>query len=254
MQTIFVIFSAVIGLCIGSFINCLVWRLYKEESILGRSYCPKCSQPIKWYDNIPLLSYVLLRGRCRSCQQVISWQYPVVELLTGILFVLGFLVIVGAPDFPLLLARNWLLIATFMIILVYDGRFQLVPMLVVWPMLLISGLLSYFLGYTIFDILIFGVAGILFFLIQYLATNRKGVGEGDIWLGLLLGISFPQLSLLGLALSLTYFSGALVSVFLLLSQKKNMKSKIALGPFLSFGAIITIIFGTEIIRWYLSGF
>jgi leader peptidase (prepilin peptidase) / N-methyltransferase len=254
MHILFVIFSALIGLCVGSFLNCLIWRLHKEESIFGRSYCPHCSKQIAWYDNIPLLSFIILKGRCRYCREAISWQYPLVELMTGLLFMLSFVVVAALPDFPLLLARNWLLIATFIIVLVYDARFQMVPMLVVWPMIAIAAVISYFLDYTVFDILIFGIAGALFFIVQYLATNKKGIGEGDIWLGLLLGVSLPQLSLLALALILAYFSGTIVSVFLLLSQQKNWKSKIALGPFLSFGAIITIIFGSKIINWYLGLF
>lgn len=254
MHALFVVFSVLIGLCVGSFLNCLIWRLHKEESIFGRSYCPRCKKKIAWHDNIPLLSFIILKRRCRHCQETISWQYPLVELMAGLLFMGGFLISANSPDFPLLLARNWLLIATFMIVLVYDARFQMVPMLVVWPMIVIAVVINYFLGYSIFDILIFGLAGALFFIIQYLATNKKGVGEGDIWLGLLLGVALPQLSLLALALILAYFSGTLVSVFLLLSQQKNWKSKIALGPFLSFGAIITIIFGSKIINWYLGLF
>ena len=254
MSTLFIIFSALIGLCVGSFLNCLIWRLHKEESIFGRSYCPHCLKKISWYDNLPLLSFVILKGRCRSCQGNISWQYPLVELFTGLLFALSFITFANSPDFPLLLARSWLLISTFVIILVYDGRFQMVPMLVVWPMILISAVISYFLDYSIFDILIFGSIGALFFLIQYLATNKKGIGEGDIWLGLLIGVSFPQLTFLALTLILAYFSGTLISIFLLLTQQKNWKSKIALGPFLSFGAIITIIFGSRIVSWYLGLF
>lgn len=254
MNILFIIFSGLIGLCVGSFLNCLIWRLHKEESIFGRSYCPHCLKKISWQDNIPLLSFLILKGRCRSCQESISWQYPLVEFFTGLFFVLSFMAVADLPDFPLLLARSWLLISTFMIVLVYDGRFQMVPMLIVWPMILISATISYFLNYAIFDILIFGVAGTLFFLIQYLATNKKGIGEGDIWLGLLLGVSFPQLTFLALTLILAYFSGTLISVFLLLTQQKNWKSKIALGPFLSFGAIITIIFGSKIVNWYLDLF
>jgi len=84
------VFSLIFGLLIGSFINCLAWRLYKEETIFGRSYCPKCLKQILWHDNIPLLSFILLKGKCRSCSEKISWQYPLVELATGLLFYFSF--------------------------------------------------------------------------------------------------------------------------------------------------------------------
>ena len=76
----------VFGLCAGSFINCLVWRLREKKTILGRSMCPKCKKQIAWYDNVPLLSFILLKGKCRSCHKKISWQYPLVELITAVLF------------------------------------------------------------------------------------------------------------------------------------------------------------------------
>ena len=84
--TLFFIF--IFGLIIGSFLNCLVWRLHTGEGMMNRSYCPKCKQQIAWYDNIPVLSFVLLGGKCRHCRQKISWQYPVVELATGIFFLI----------------------------------------------------------------------------------------------------------------------------------------------------------------------
>lgn len=254
MYYFFITISALLGLIIGSFLNCLVWRLYKEESIMGRSYCPKCSSQISWYDNIPLLSFIVLRGRCRHCRENISWQYPVVEFFSGLLFALSFIAVADAPDLPLLLARNWLLISTFLIVFIYDLRWQLVPMLIVWPMIIVAAGMSIFLGFTWQDVLLFGALGTSFFLIQYFATAKRGIGEGDIWLGLLIGVALPEGGLLALALILSYFVGAIVSGILLLDQQRGWKSKIALGPFLSFGAIITLIYGSEILAWYLGLF
>jgi prepilin signal peptidase PulO-like enzyme (type II secretory pathway) len=108
------------------------------------------------------------------------------------------------------------------------------------------------LGFPWQELVMFGILGALFFLIQYIATKGRGLGEGDIWLGLLIGVTFPRFDLLALSLILAYFVGAIVSVILLISGKKELKSKVALGPFLAFGAIITLIYGNLIINWYLG--
>ncbi len=251
MYYFFIAISALAGLIIGSFLNCLIWRIYKEETMMGRSYCPQCSHQLAWKDNIPIFSFLWLRGRCRYCQQPISWQYPLVEFVTAVLFTLSFVVNSNSPDLPALLARDWLLISTLMVVFVYDLRWQMVPMIIVWPMIALAAGLNLFIGYGWQDIFLFGALGALFFLIQYLATSRRGLGEGDIWLGLLIGVSLPQAGLLALALALAYFSGAFVSLILLASRQEGWKSKIALGPFLAFGAIITLIYGDKLLNWYL---
>ncbi len=133
MTFIFSIFAFLIGLVIGSFLNCLIWRLYKNETIGGRSYCPQCRQSIAWYDNIPVLSFFILRGKCRHCQKKISWQYPLVEIITAILFLFAFLNDLPLPQFSWLLLRDWLLIITLVIVFVYDWRWQLIPMTIIWP-------------------------------------------------------------------------------------------------------------------------
>jgi prepilin signal peptidase PulO-like enzyme (type II secretory pathway) len=252
MDYLFVWLAALVGLLIGSFLNCLIWRLYKNETITGRSYCPTCSKMIAWYDNIPLFSFAFLLGRCRHCHKKISWQYPLVELITSVLFALVFLKNMASPDLAILLARDWLLIAAFTIVFVYDLRWQMVPMVIVWPVTGIVFILNLFLGVSWDSLILFGAIGAAFFLIQYIATKRKGLGEGDIWLGLLLGITFPSAGALALSLCLAYFFGAIIGSILLLSHKKKWKSKLALGPFLAYGAIITLIYGQEIINWYLG--
>lgn len=254
MILIFSIFAFLIGLIIGSFLNCLIWRLYKEETITGRSYCPNCRKKISWYDNIPVLSFILLKAKCRHCRKKISWQYPVVELTTAILFLLSFLNSLNEYDFTLSLAKSWLLIITLTIIFVYDFRWQLIPMILVWPMCVVFFILNILIGFSWISVLISGLMAAAFFFIQYIITKKKGLGEGDIWLGLLLGLSFPSFSQLLLILVLSYSVGALVGIFLIKFKKESSKSKIALGPFLAFGAIITLIWGEKIINWYLNLF
>jgi len=254
MDTFILVMVAVFGLIIGSFLNCLIWRLYKSENMDGRSYCPKCRHQINWYDNVPILSFIILKGKCRHCRESISWQYPLVELSTAILFLLIFIIDGASLDFSWLLARDWLLISALTIIFVYDFRWQVIPMNIVWPFTAIMFIFNLFLGIPWWQLLIFGAAAAGFFLIQYLATKKKGVGEGDIWLGGLLGLAFPAVSQLMLILVVSYGLGSIVGLSLMAGKKKGWKSHIALGPFLAIGAIITLIWGSNIISWYLGLF
>ena len=254
MTLIFSIFVVLIGLIIGSFLNCLIWRLYQDESMGGRSYCPKCRHQINWYDNIPVLSFVILKGKCRNCHRKISWQYPLVEIATSVLFLLIFLNDYNSAQLSLLLIRDWLMIITLMIVFVYDWRWQLIPMTVIWPMSAVFFFLNIFLGVSWVSLLIAGAVSAAFFLVQYILTRKKGLGEGDIWLFLLLGLGFPSFFQLLLILISSYSIGAFVGIFLMILKKESAKSKIALGPFLAAGAIITLIWGTQIIAWYTSLF
>ncbi len=243
-----------IGLLIGSFLNCLIWRLYREESLNGRSYCPKCRHQISWYDNIPVFSFIFLKGQCRHCHQKISWQYPIVEAATALIFLLIFLKDLNHPQLTLILIRDWLVAITLIIVFVYDWRWQLVPMLVIWPMTALIFILNLLLGILWWKLLLLAALVVAFFLIQYLITKRRGLGEGDIWLGLFLGVTFSTGGELLLIAVTAYGLGAIISIILLSQRRKSWKSKIALGPFLAFGAIITLIWGSALINWYLGLF
>lgn len=244
------IYVIALGLILGSFLNCLIWRIYKEESLGGRSYCPNCRHKISWYDNIPMLSFIFLRGRCRYCRQNISWQYPLVEFVTAVLFYLSFLNALLGDQFFLKLAFSWLFIIGLILVFVYDARWQLVPMNIVWPLTGILFILNIFLGKSWIDMVIVGGLTASFFFAQYLLTRKRGLGEGDIWLGLLIGIAFTSFIEVFLSLFLAYLSGALIGLGFIFFKGKNGKTKIALGPFLAFGAIITLIWGKAIIDWY----
>lgn len=252
MELFFYILVFILGLIFGSFLNCLIWRIYKDESIGGRSYCPNCRHTINWYDNVPVLSFIILRGRCRYCHKNISWQYPLVELTTAILFLLSFLKEAASPDLTLLILRDWFLIITLMIVFVYDIRWQLIPVNVLWVMSGVMFIINLFLGNNFLNLIIFGLFGALFFWLQYILTKKRGIGEGDIWLGLFLGIVFPSLGELILLLLVSYCIGSIVSLSLVIINKKGFKSKIALGPFLALGALTTLFFGTALINWYFS--
>ncbi len=248
------VFIFLFGLIIGSFLNCLIWRLYKDETLSGRSYCPHCRKMIAWYDNIPVLSFIILGGRCRHCREKISWQYPLVELVTASLFLEIFWLDQAVPLGSLFLLRDLLFTAGMIVIFVYDFRWQMIPMLVIWPLAAIVLVSNLLLGLSPLAVVIGGAAGLAFFALQYLLTKKKGVGEGDIWLGLLLGFFFADAGKLLLLLVLAYGVGAIISLILMSSRRKKWHSRIALGPFLAFAAIITLIWGEPIIGWYLGLF
>lgn len=249
---IFLIF----GMLIGSFLNCLAWRLYKEETILGRSYCPKCLSKIKWYDNIPLLSFLILKGKCRSCSKKISWQYPLVELITGLLFYFAFLFF--GPS-PLFLAKSLIIISILILVFIFDFRWYLIPVsTLLWggAALIALGVFSnwFNLGYYLFSLIITTALALAFFGVQYLITRGRGIGEGDIWLGAFLGVAFTNVLELSVAILGAYFIGAIVGIGLIITKNKKMGSKLPLGVFLSIGAIISLFFGQEIASWYLGLF
>lgn len=247
-------FAFIFGLIIGSFLNCSIWRLYKNETLGGRSYCPKCRNKIVWYDNIPLFSFWNLGGKCRHCQENISYQYPLVELITAILFLLVFLQDTSSVNFPWLLIRDWILISVLIIVFVYDLRWQLIPLSVIRIFGLIVFVLNLLLGYSFWLLLLSACLAGGFFLIQYLVTKKRGLGEGDIWLGLFLGLAFPSVAQLLLIVLITYTIGSIVGLSLVIFKNKEFKSKIPLGPFLAIGAIITLVWGKSIIGWYLGLF
>jgi len=255
-----------LGLIFGSFINCLVWRLYNNESIMGRSYCPKCRAQIHFYDNIPILSFLFLRGKCRACDQKISWQYPIVEAVSGLLFFLAFYQYLNAQlavglnlfdlinslSFWLVIAKRWLAIIIFLAIFIHDGRWYEIPLnLIIVAGVLFLGL-NLLLGYNFWTMILVGATGAAFFALQFIITRGRGLGEGDIWIGGLMGLMFAEIGQLAIALFIAYVFGALISVGLLASGKKKMKSALPLGVFLAIGTLVTIIWSSEIITAFLS--
>ena len=264
MDILIFFFIFLFGLIIGSFINCLIWRLHKKESILGRSYCPKCKKQIAWHDNIPILSFLFLKGKCRHCRQKISWQYPAVELVTGILFVLAFIVNFPAPGWFALggqfsiinyikLIRDLFIIAVMVIVFIYDLRWYLILDAVTLPAAAVVFILNLMLGFSLFNLLISGIIGGSFFLLQFIVSKGKWIGGGDIRLGLLMGVILGWPLVLA-AIFLAYFIGSFVGLGLIILKKKTWGAKIPLGIFLSSATVLVLFWGSEIFDWYLNLF
>ena len=250
----------ILGLIIGSFINCLLWRLYKKESMMGRSYCPKCKKQIVWYDNIPILSFLFLRGKCRSCKKKISIQYPVVELITGVLFTLVFYFNFQSLNFEFLtfdskfmiqLFRDLFFVSVMVIIFIYDLKWYMILDKITLPSIVIIFTLNLFLGFEWTSLLLAGFVGGGFFLAQFLVSKGKWIGGGDIRLGLLMGVMFSWPMIL-LSLFLAYLLGSFISIFLIIFGKKKWGSQVPFGVFLTPSSIIILFWGQQILNWYIN--
>lgn len=253
----------ILGLCVGSFLNVVIYREVKGKSwFWGRSFCDKCKKKITWYDNIPLLSFLLLKGRCRHCHKKISLQYPFVELLTGLEFVWIYFLIKSNLDFfgkfegfySLLSLLVWFVLGSCLLaILVADLKYKIIPDTAIIFGIVIS-LLKLWVDYRftgMLDLSVFPsslLAG-LFFLGLNIGTKGKGMGFGDVKLAFFMGLilGFPKIVI---ALFTAFLTGALMGVILILLKKKKTKSKIAFGPFLVLGTIIAIFWGDVVWRLF----
>lgn len=229
----------VFGLVIGSFIAALSYRLPRGISIKrGRSFCPNCKNKISWFDNIPVVSYLILGGKCRSCKKRISSRYPLIELSTAFIFVL-----VGQSPFILFISS--ILIAVFII----DWEQMIIP-----DELVFIGLAATFLyklgGSDLYLSLLTGFACAVFLLLIHLITLGKGMGLGDVKLAILTGtVLGPHLSPIFLLAS--FLTGGVVAAILLVTGRARLKQKIAFGPFLVAGFFIAQLFGRNI-SWFVS--
>lgn len=236
------------GLVIGSFLNVLVARFKELETVVNtRSHCLSCKKNIAWYDLAPLLSFILLRGKCRECGVKISWQYPIVEALTAALAIhLYFLY-----GLSFLFAGYLTIFCLLLVIATIDLKAMVVPDEFILPVILL-GLMVTFLNQPIPDSPAWGVllcGGLLAIFVLF--SKEKWMGQGDIGLGVLLGL-LAGLTGGAVGLLLAFVTGALVSLGLLLLRKKNLKDMVPFGPFLIGATYVATIWGSEIAAWYLN--
>lgn len=246
-----------LGLIAGSFINAVVWRIKEGKSfITGRSMCPYCKHQLAAVDLVPVLSWVMLGGRCRYCKKPISAQYPLVELLTALLFAFSFLAL-GSRLSTLDLVL-WLYFLTVLIILaVYDLHHYILPDKVLLPAIAVALLqigLNAALGMDLasgFWQLVTGlVAGGAFYALAAVSGGRW-LGGGDIKLAFLMGLllGWPNIAV---ALLFAFNSAALIGLMLIAIKIKKRTDHIPFGPFLVAGTIIAMLYGDTIINWYLG--
>lgn len=247
-----------LGLSVGSFLNAYIFRLRYGGSVWrGRSHCPKCKKPLRWFELIPLVSFIIQLGRCRGCGQRIDIQYPLVELAMGILFVLGFdrtelSSVQGAAQSLAL----WYLLSVLVILFVYDLRYGLVPDRVVLPAIAVALIVHTLKLSSVQDavqsLALISLAitiGAGFFWIQYVISKGRWLGSGDIRIGALMGamLGWPHI-IVGLVVS--YMLGGLVGVVLLATGRKKFGQTVPLGTFLTIGTVITFLYGSTIWEWY----
>lgn len=247
------IFSSLIffllGLIIGSFLNVLVYRLRDAETLLGRSFCRNCKHQIRFYDNIPMVSFVLLRGQCRDCGEKISWQYPLLEAMTGGLFAL-----VGYYFFSPINQATWIetvwllgIVSCFVVIAAYDLKYMEIPLILLGVSAAIT-LAFLFFGFHVNEVFwssqlglsLFGGAVVgLFFFVLVFVSHETWMGWGDVWLGLVCGMIVGLPAALFM-LTLSFASGAVVGIASLYLGGKNLKSQIPFAPFLVLGTLLAI--------------
>ncbi len=234
------------GIVIGSFLNVLIYRLPKKENIVTtRSHCMNCGYQLKWYDLVPIFSYLALGGRCRKCKTRISVQYPIIEALNGILYLIIFIRLGMSVDSLL----YCLLFSALLTLSVIDFRTYEIPV-GINVFILLLGLVRVVTDWSNWsDYLIGFLAVSIFLYLIYIVTHGRGIGGGDVKLmavcGLVLGW---KLVVLG------FFLGCIIGSICHLIRMKvsDADHVLAMGPYLSVGVMIAALFGNQMIHWYLT--
>lgn len=260
----FYVFLALLGLAVGSFLGMLTYRLPRGLSFSGRSLCPHCKAKIRWFENIPVLSFVFLWGKCARCGKRISWRYPLIETAAAGLFTAAgvFWENIGPQNSIAYSAKQelgtfslvfFLIILTLGIALfVIDLEFQILPDSLVLTLGLITLILILSLpSPLLFHHLLAGALSSFFFLLLYLATRGRGMGFGDVKLSFVLGslLGYPE-SLVWLFLA--FLTGGLVGAILILAKKARFGQHISFGPFLLLSGVVAFGFGEILLKWYLT--
>lgn len=239
-----------LGLTVGSFLNVVIARLPERKSLWGpRSMCPGCGASIRWYDNVPVLSFALLRRRCRACGMRISWRYPLVELVTAAAFGLAY---ATAPSVAELVTAIALLSALIAITAI-DLAHQIIPDVITLPGIL-AGVLANLATSRVawFDALIGILVGGGVFLVIILASGG-GMGGGDMKLGAMIG-AFLGWKVVLFSIFVAVLLGGALAIGLLATGLKHRKDPIPFGPFLAIGGAVGLFWGERVVPWYLGGF
>ena len=242
-----------LGMCVGSFMNVCIYRLPNAKSIVRpRSMCPKCGNPIRFYDNIPLFSYLWLRGRCRHCNTSISFRYPMVEVMAGFFALIVYLWF----GITLKAFVYYAFIATLLVITFIDIDHYIIPDVITLPGIPICFLASFALPTVTYKDALLGIlagGGSLFAVawIYHLLTGKEGMGGGDIKLLSMIG---ALLGWKGVFFTIFVSSafGTLIGSAVMLYTRKDRKLAVPFGPFLAMGAIVYVFFGSEILYWYIN--
>ncbi len=240
--------AGVLGAMIGSFVNVVVIRYQQERSFMhGRSTCPACGKGLRWFELVPIVSWLLQGGRCRRCRAVLSRQYVVVETLLAAAFV----AVASVHGVSVITVVGWLMASAMMCIAVYDARWSLIPD----PFSIVFGIAALTLAGLQWSGWQSPTIGVLlgggFFAVQYALSRRRWVGSGDIIIGSIIGLVLGGRET-AVAFLLAYLSAALVAVVGMANKKLSWSGTIAFGPYLMAAGFVTWLWGETIINWYLS--
>ena len=247
-----VLASTLVGLLVGSFLNVCIYRLPRRESIVWpASRCTACGRGLAWFENVPVVSWLLLRGRCRTCGAPISPMYPIVELTTAFVFAGGVIVYGPSALSAVRLAFACALIVLFAI----DLRHRILPDVITLPGIVAGFAASWFLppGWISSLIGIAGGGGILLAIaeVYYRVRGQEGLGMGDVKMLAMIG-AFLGWPLMVLTLVFASFAGSIVGVALIASGRGNLQAALPFGTFLAVGALVAAVAGDPILAWYLA--
>lgn len=262
---LFSIILFIFGLAVGSFFNVCIYRIPRGKSLIHPpSHCPNCKKPIKPYDNIPVLSYILLAGKCRDCRKSISIRYPAVELLTAILFAAAYYKF----GFSVSLMRALIFLGFLIIVTFIDIDYQIAPFRVTIPGLLLGLTTSFLLPEKTVNAFIGMLFGALFILFAwafwrfFLAnlfraalgiSQKEGVGWGDLPLTAMIGAFLGWENLI-VAIFAAMICGVIIGIIMRVFKRNKPGQPIPFGPFLAIGGLIGLFFGQPLINWYLGLF
>lgn len=248
-------FCTLVGLCVGSFLNVVIARLPAGRSIAHPgSACPHCGTAIAWYDNVPVLSYFLLGGHCRTCQTPISWRYPVVEALCAVLFAAAFLRF--GPN--LRLAAALVLLSALVAITAIDFDHQIIPDVLSIPGIALGLLASLGPGApgwkdSALGVVLGGGVFVVIIVASSLVLGQPGMGIGDVKLGAMLG-AFLGWKLVLLSILLSVLIGGPLAATLLVTGRKGRRDPLPFGPFLALGGVVSLFWGETVLAWYFARF
>ena len=262
MSTLLAFYAFAIGAMVGSFLNVIIHRYPREESIVfPASHCPHCNAPIRWYDNVPLFSFMVLRGRCRACGGPIALRYPLVELANALFFLALFLRTGPTAGFVLIAATISMMIALIFI----DAEIQILPDVIDLPGIAIGiacGALSLGVLYpnltlasswtdSLLGALFGGVTLIAIIGAYWLVRRVEGMGQGDIKMMAMIGALLGWRAVFAVLL-VASISGAVIGVPLAMRSERGMQIALPFGVFLGFAALVVLFFGPTLSAWYLS--
>jgi len=247
-----IFFIFIVGLAVGSFLNVCIYRIPRKESLVyPLSHCPQCGESIKWYDNIPLISYLLLKGKCRSCHHPISIRYPIVEALTGVLFLFSYLF---HRSLNILFFKNLIFISFLIPIFFIDFKKGIIPNSLSYGLIISGFILSLFTHSFFPSLWGIGIGGGIFlaiYFLGYLFLKQEGIGMGDVKMAMGIG-AFLGWRISLVAFFISFLIGGVVAAFLLLAHLKKRKDKLPFAPFLVMGALISLFYGEKLLYLYFT--